>query len=147
MKRGPNTERGIAMSGQITPQDAAMLAQLRRKQAMKDEYLHAQNESPLLQEAEKLLALADMARESKPGPRFAVQLEKETRFIRSLQEEMRSDYEALPPLIKNGPAGSAAKNSVILLEAALRRVSQAATEENTADLLEEAAFLLHGAGE
>ena len=135
------------MSDPISPQDAALLAQLRQKQALKDECLHAQNESPLFDEADKLLALAEMARAGAPGPHFAVQLEKEARFIESLRDEMRAGFDEMPPVIRTGAAGTAAKNSLILLEAALRRVSQAAKEENIADALEEAAFLLHGAGE
>ena len=135
------------MSDRISPQDAAILAQLRRKQALKDECLHAQSESPLFAEADKLLALADMARERAPGPHFAALLEKEAHFIESLRDEMRAGFDEMPPVIRTGAAGTAVRNSLILLDAALSRVTRAVKEENPADALEEAAFLLHGAGE
>jgi hypothetical protein len=128
-------------------QDAMLIQQLRQKQALKQQYLHADNSSPLHTESEKLLALSAMASDEDQELAFASSLKKEQRYLESLLDEMRASYDQMPAAMRESAAGQYMKNSLLLTTGALHRLRQAetASRQEMAVFLEEAAFLLDGA--
>jgi hypothetical protein len=128
-------------------QDAMLIQQLRQKQQLKQECLHADDSTPLHKESDKLLALSQMASDEEQHLTFAAQLKKEQRYLESLLEEMRTSYDEMPPAMQESAVGKQAKTSVMLTAAALHRLQQAETADrkDLPMLLEESAFLLDGA--
>jgi hypothetical protein len=127
-------------------QDALLIQQLRQKQQLKQECLQA-SESPLHQEAEKLLAMSKLAGEAEEELVFTSLLKKEQKYIESVLTEMREAYDSMPAAMQKSAAGQAAKNSLMLTTGALHRLEAAekVTKKELSVCLEEAAFLLEGA--
>jgi hypothetical protein len=127
--------------------DAMLVQQLRQKHEMKQQCLHAEEESPLHQESEKLLALSKVAADMAGELSFTALLKKEQRFLESLLTEMRTAYDEMPAAMQASATGQFAKNSLMLTGGALHRIQAAetASQEELPNLLEEAAFLLDGA--
>jgi hypothetical protein len=127
-------------------QDALLIQQLRQKQQLKQEYLK-ETDSPLHQEAEKLLAMSKLAEDAEEALVFTSLLKKEQKYLESLLVEMREAYDSMPQAMRKSAAGEAAKNSLMLTTGALHRLQAAeqATQKELSVRLEEAAFLLEGA--
>jgi hypothetical protein len=127
-------------------QDALLIQQLRQKQQLKQECLK-ETDSPLHQEAEKLLAMSRLADEADETLVFTSLLKKEQKYLESILVEMRNAYGSMPPAMQKSAAGESAKNSLLLTAGALSRLQAAETltEKELSICLEEAAFLLEGA--
>jgi hypothetical protein len=126
--------------------DALLIQQLRQKQQLKQECLQ-ESESPLHQEAEKLLAMSRLAGEAEEELVFTSLLKKEQKYLESVLVEMRESYDSMPPAMQKSAPGQAAKNSLMLTTGALHRLKAAekVTKKELSVCLEEAAFLLEGA--
>jgi hypothetical protein len=127
-------------------QDALLIQQLRQKQQLKQECLR-ETDSPLHQEAEKLLAMAKLAQEAEQPLGFTALLKKEQKYLESILAEMRQAYDSMPQAMEKSAAGEAAKNSLMLTAGALHRLQAAEKlpQKELSICLEEAAFLLEGA--
>jgi hypothetical protein len=127
--------------------DAMLVAQLRKKQQLKQQCLHQEEESPLHAESEKLLALSKLVDESPEGLAFASFLQKEQKFLDSILNEMQTSYDGMPAAMRASATGQYAKNSMLLTRGALHRLQEAekAEPKEMTVFLEEAAFLLDGA--
>jgi hypothetical protein len=127
-------------------QDALLIQQLRQKQQLKQECLN-QTDSPLHQEAEKLLAMSKLAEEAEQPLAFTSLLKKEQKYLESILVDMRKALGSMPQAMQKSAAGEAAKNSLMLTTGALHRLQAAekVTKKELSICLEEAAFLLEGA--
>jgi hypothetical protein len=128
-------------------QDAMLIQQLRRKQQLKQECLHADEASPLHKESEKLLALSELASDEEQQLAFTSLLKKEQKFLESILAEMHTAFDEMPEAMQGSTVGKHAKNSILLTSGALHRLQQAeaVSRKELSALLEEAAFLLDGA--
>lgn len=133
-------------------QDALMIAQFRRRQQLKEQYLHSEAEpSPLQAEAEKLRGLCSIAMEQESASRFGPVLAKELKFLESLRTEMENSYAAFPQGLHGTDIDLLFRDNLIMMKAAERRISAAiefseSSFLDTARNLEEAALLLEAAG-
>jgi predicted glutamine amidotransferase len=127
-------------------QDALLIQQLRQRQQLKQECLR-ENDSPLHQEAEKLLAMSKVAMEADEALVFTSLLKKEQKYLESILHQMRDAYDSMPQAMQKSAAGEAAKTSLMLTTGALHRLQAAekVTQKELSICLEEAAFLLEGA--
>lgn len=126
--------------------DAMLIATLRKKQELKQQYLR-NDDTPLHKESEKLSALREFAAEAAGSRAFLSIILKEEKYLDSLAEEMRASLDSMPEAMRQSAIGQQTKASLMMTEAAAHRLGQIpqAEQSQIPVLLEEAAFLLEGA--
>jgi hypothetical protein len=132
----------------MNAQDALLIEQLRRKQELKQQCLHEDEESPLHKEAEKILTITKLIDEDSEPIAFVSLIKKEQKFVESVIEEMQAAYKEMPDSMKDSAYGKHAKQSLMLTTGALHRLKDAegaAEPKQMFAYLEEASFLLEGA--
>ena len=101
----------------------------------------------ILQEAEKLSALASVIEAQPAGLNLSPVLEKEIPLLQQLRAEEQRDYARMPDALKDSRNGQLAKERILLLGGTVLSLQRILTDHAApAESIQEAAYLLHSAG-